>query len=60
MLNINGTNIILTRGDTAYIEIPVFEADGTTPYLVTADDTVTLQDRRRRRVLRWDRPFHRA
>lgn len=45
MLNINGTNIILTRGDTAYIEIPVFEADGTTPYLVTVDDTVTLQVR---------------
>ena len=38
-------DIWLTRGDTAYIEVPVFEMDGETPYLVTDNDVVTLQVR---------------
>lgn len=45
MLEINGTDISLTRGDTAYIEVPVFEIDGETPYFVTSNDVVTLQVR---------------
>lgn len=45
MLEIKGTDIRLTRGDTAYIEVPVFETDGVTPYYVTPNDVVTLQVR---------------
>lgn len=44
MLFIDGNNIKLTRGDTAYIEVPInVETDeGSAPYILDPDDTLTL------------------
>lgn len=44
MLAINGTNITLTRGDSAYISVPVLKADGTA-YVPQSGDKVALQVR---------------
>lgn len=44
MLAINGTNITLTRGDSAYITVPVLNADGTA-YEPQDGDKVALQVR---------------
>lgn len=44
MLEINGTNIALTRGNSAYISVPVLNADGT-PYEPQSGDRVALQVR---------------
>ena len=45
MLSITGTTISLTRGDSAYISLPILCPDGVTPYVVTNNDRVTLQVR---------------
>lgn len=45
MLSITGTTISITRGDSAYISLPILQADGVTPYEVTAADQVKLQVR---------------
>jgi len=45
MLSIDGTNITLTRGDTAYITLPILQSDGETPYEFEEGDEVRLQVR---------------
>ena len=44
MLTITGTTIKLTRGDSAHVEMPITNEDGT-PYTVSDEDEVTLQVR---------------
>lgn len=53
MLYINGTEIHLTRGDTAYLTVPLrkvlFDENGQTryePYIMKEDDTLTLTVKR--------------
>lgn len=41
MLKINGTDISLTRGDTAYLNVSVFYENGN-EYLLSAQDELTL------------------
>ena len=41
MLNISGNNIKLTRGDTAYLSVPITMANGE-PYEMQSTDTLTL------------------
>lgn len=45
MLNIIGTRIELTRGDSAYIGIPAADEDRETPFLFEDGDAVRLQVR---------------
>ncbi len=45
MLSIAGTTIAITRGDSAYISLPILQADGRTPYEVQPGDVVALQVR---------------
>ena len=49
MLYVEGTTIRLTRGDTAYLEVPIMAKldDGTeVPYELAADDELTLSIKR--------------
>lgn len=44
MLTISGTKISLTRGDSAYITLNVYDADGS-PYVLGDDDQIRCQIR---------------
>lgn len=48
MLSINGTTIALTRGDTAYLTVPITRVDGSgeTEYLIQPDDQLRLTVKR--------------
>lgn len=46
MLSITGTTISLTRGDSAYISLPILCSDKVTPYEPAVNDRITLQVRK--------------